>query len=257
MLFREELKLPLGMDQLKKILEQRSSVELMEAEIPDKPMGIVSYQNSGLKDDQFINYVANLKLCVELKTDEEIPSEEKIGLLEAYLKSHNMSSITTLNEALGIIILEEKGLPNEDESKIWLNPDERKTFSENNKEELGKWIKFMDSLVYSLPMSVEQYAETIGKELIDEGHLEVIDDNRAVGANIGFLAITPGFLEHYFSLPIKTKPALYEVQMFDPIFSGYSMISLLSSRDSLLYQFMVGLFEGWFEKDKVKELLQT
>lgn len=252
MLFNDVINLPLDMARLQETLKFKSENHKDEALFYFEPMFSVSYKNSSLKGKFFINYVSNLKLSILLDSTEYLSKEEKFELLKEYIYSSNNSLIPTLNACLASILLESKGVDIGD--GCWLNKTERSEFYDLNKEILEKWERFLESIPYGLPYCVEQFAQSLGQKFIDEGQVELVDDPNYVGKNIAYLILIPDFLEFFISLNPKHKPALFEPQWFEPIFSGHSLLNLMVTGPSSLFPFMTGLFEDWFKPEDLNKI---
>jgi hypothetical protein len=253
MLYSEPQKLPLEMTQLQKVLESKSKKDTESPELFQEPMFFVSYKDSTLKGKFFINYVANLKLSIKLHEGAtDIDKEERFELLKEYMTGTNLAQINTLNDVVAVMLLEAKGADFEEE--VWLNKEERKEFAQENKELLNDWSRFLESILIGMPFCVEDYAKTIGKDLIDNDVIEVITDANIISKNVALLLEIPGFLENFLSFKLEHKPALYEAQWFEPVFSGHSLMTILQNGDGTMFAFMVGLMESWFEPEDYKKL---
>lgn len=251
-MFKEELTLPLQPDQLQKILGARSAVELTEAKIDAEPIGFVSYKDSTLKNEAFINYVSNLKLSIMLNTD-GVSKEDKFELLKIYLKHRNISDIKNLQRTIGGILLEEKGISlDEDMLGSILTKKERKEFAKAERETIDKYHHFLESILIGMPYFNKQYAASIGKEEIDKGNVKINSDNLYVGTNVASLILDADFLMGFFAKgPVKEfEPTLFELHLFDPIFQGHSLVSLLMESNSPAFMYMIGLFEGWVKREE-------
>jgi hypothetical protein len=255
MLFDEKITLPLGMNQLQKVLSFKADNLKDETIFYFDPLFIVNYKDSSLKGKFFINYVSNLKLSILMDHSENLSKEEKFDLMKEYILSSNNSLIPTFNACLAAVLLENKGVDVGDNS--WLNKQERKEFFILNQETLEKWERFLESIPYSLPFCVEHFAQSLGKKFIEEGQVELIDDPNYVGKNIAYLTLIPDFIEFYISLKSKHKPALFEPQWFEPIFSGHSMLNFMITGPSSLFPFMTGLFDDWFKPEDLKNITNS
>lgn len=252
MLIEKPQKLPLEMAELKLILESKSKDKESAPELTHEPMMVVSYKNSTVKGKFFINYISNLKLSV-LLDGTGVSKEERLDLLKEYMTAASVTEIENLNETAAALMLEQKGeTVNVD---MWLSQDERKEFIETNKDIVSKWERFLDSILVGLPFCNEAYSQSVGKELIDSEMLELITDVNYIGRNVALLIATEGYIESYLSYPVKTKPAFFETQWFEPVFSGHSLMNIMSNGSSSLFPFMVSCIENWFPEEELKQAL--
>lgn len=249
MLFSEVIKLPLSLEQLQLVLETKGKDEVTN-KINLPLMARVSYKESTLKDSHFVNYVSNLNLCV-LIDDKDLSKEEKFGLLKAYMGSRVLSQVHTLSDEGAALLLTMKGVECEGES--FLTTEEKLEFIQDNKELLTKYELFLESILIGLPFVIKEYAAGIGKELIESGLVEVVNDPSFISSNVVSMIMTEGFLEFYLSLQLKHQPKLFESQWFEPVFNGHNLINIITNHSSL-FPFMQALHDGWFTAEELEAI---
>lgn len=247
MLLQEEQTLPLDMAELQKVLESKTQKDIEKPEIVQDIMMNVSYEQSTLKGKFFLNYVGNLKLSITL-SDDATTAEDRMSLLQNYMESSNQCEVHTLNDIVAVMLLEEKGagLENDD---LWIKKPNRDKFRSDNKELIAKWTQFLDSTVYNLPFCIEQYSATIGKKLIEDGTLELVSDANWIGKNVVYLYTVENYIENYISYPTNTIPKFFESQWLEPIFTGYSLMSVMVEGNGSLFPFMLAMFDQWYKED--------
>ena len=250
MLFEESITFPLKMEQLQKVLELKKELQQSGPVPLNIPvMAVVSTTRSALKGAHFINFVSNLRLSITLDEEDELSKDERFELLKCYLNSRMLSEIKTLNEVSTLILLERKGIVHEGD--VFLTQEERAEFSQLHDELLVKYEIFIESILIGLPFSIKEYASTIGKDLIDQKVIKVITDPGYIGSNVVSMLIEPNFLEFYLSLNLKHTPAFFDSQWFEPVFNGYSLLSIMTVNSSL-FPFMQSLYEQWFTEEEIK-----
>lgn len=253
MLFKETVKLPLSMDQLQEVLALKGEGG-SEVTVKQDIMAEVSYKDSTLKGANFINYVSNLKLSINL-VKEDNSKEDRFELMRAYLTSRMMSEISVLNLE-SITMLMKRKLSNIEtvDGETYFTNAEREEFMEEYKEVLEKYELFLESILVGLPFCLKEYASTIGKELIDSGAVEAVNDPAFISSNIVSIIIEPDFLENYLSLPLKNKSLkFFDSQWFEPVFNGFSLISIMTQHTSF-FPFMQHLLEGELKKEDIDKL---
>lgn len=254
MLFKETVTFPLEMNPLQEVLKYKQENVSKDGNnnFFKEPFLKVSYKDSTLKGKFFINYVANLKLSINLE-EEKLDKEEKFELLKEYMLSSNNSFIEDLNNICCGILLERKGI--EVISTDFMSKDEREEFYNNNKDIFGRWESFFENIPYNLPFLVNSYSEGLGKKFIENGEVDHIIDANYVGKNIAYLCFIPDFVELYISLEKRHKPVFYESQWYEPIFEGNSFMNILTSSNNTMIPFMTALFEDWYSMDEIKKVL--
>ena len=251
MLFEETIKLPLNMEQLQKVLALKGSQDQTANPLQQELMCVVDYAGSGLKGVNFINYVANLRLAVEVSLNGLSP-EDKKSLLKDYLSSRMLSEIHNLAvESMLCLLSAKDDHYNQD---FFLNASERKEFISENKDLLEKFELFLESILIGLPFCIKDYANSIGKELVESKVIEVVNDPAFISSNVVSMIIAPDFLEAYLALPLKHKPKLFDSQWFEPVFNGFSLISIISNHSSF-FPFMQSMYENWFTQEEIKQAI--
>lgn len=251
MLFEEKIKLPLNMEQLQKVLSLKGAQDQSANPLQQDLMCVVDYANSGLKGVNFINYVANLRLAVEVDK-EGLSSEDKKSLLKDYLNSRMLSEVHNLAQEGMLCLLTAK---DESHNQEWfLTAEERKDFIKDNKDLIEKYELFLESILIGLPFCIKEYANSVGKELVEKKIIEVVNDPAFISSNVVSMITTPDFLEAYLSFNLKHTPKLFDSQWFEPVFNGFSLISIISNHTSF-FPFMQSMYEGWFTEEEIKQAI--
>jgi hypothetical protein len=251
MLFEETIKLPLNMEQLQKVLALKGGQDQTANPLQQDLMCVVDYANSGLKGINFINYVANLRLSIDVDST-GLSSEDKKTLLKDYLSSRMLSEIHNLAvESMLCLLSAKDGQYNED---FFLQAEERKEFISENSELIQKFELFLESILIGLPFCIKDYANSVGKELVENKIIEVVNDPAFISSNVVSMIVAPDFLEAYLSLPLKHQPKLFDSQWFEPVFNGFSLISIISNHSSF-FPFMQSMYEGWFTEEEIKQAI--
>lgn len=259
MLFDEELLAPLQLSQLQVVLEQKNAITLTETQLKNEPMGTVNYTKSALKGESFINYISNLKLSVNLSV-EGASKDDKFALMRSYLKHRNIADIKNLTSTIQMMLFEDKGIGfvdeiNVDSLKPILNKEEREEFRALERETLDKVHAFLENILIGMPFYSKQYAASIGKDEIDAGAIVVNTDVFYVGNNVALIILDADFMTEYWGMkPYKeVMPTLFETHLFDPIFQGYSILTLLTTSNNPVLVYMIDTFEGLMEEETKEE----
>jgi hypothetical protein len=253
MVFEEKLVIPFSVEQMQKILSLRKAKDLTKPMIAQDPMCVVDYEKSTIKGKFFVNFISNLKISILLDKTSPLKKEDKFELLEAYMTAPKLAEIPTLNSVVCVLLLEEKtGLMYPDKKPIFLSQEERTEFRTLHQELVSKWITFIDSVPLSLMYFYKPFTENSGKDLIQSKDVEIIEDHLYISANVATALITPNFLEDYLAFsktPVQSNK-IFELQMYEPIFDGYSLMSVLRESPSLV--FINGLFNNWLTVEVAK-----
>lgn len=189
---------PIAIDQIKEYFKDKNT------------LFIIDYNESKLQDKVFLTYLSNLDIPCDINFD-NTPREKVFQLLASYVDIKNICNIPVLNVMIAEIILKSIGVnSNIIFSKEYFTSEEIRTFIDNNKDKLIKWIDFIDS---SMVFLLYTYKD-LNEKLKVEETFPVIDDHNYVGLNVVNLFKIPGFLELYFS---STKPVnmVYFKQQFE------------------------------------------
>lgn len=266
-IFKEPITLPLDMDQMEMAMEDRSSLESVEAPlIRPTIMGWIDYKNTGEhnKGEALINFVSNLNFSFRIVIDYSIPYDERAGLMMDFMDVRAISDIPTLRQTLEVMLIEYKRekagnpVPKDErlDKNLWLNYEERKKFRTEQSAFIADYVKFLDNVIIMMPYHSKGYAAGLGKDEIKNGNVIVNEGKNVIGLNIGTLLSSQGFLEEYFSYPRESKPEIYEHYMFDPVFRGDSMMSILFKGNSLMMKFMMEMFDERVPVEQVAEDLK-
>jgi hypothetical protein len=252
LLFEGTTKLPLKMEELQKVLKLKKDLaeKGQEAPLSMESMGHISLAESSLKDVNLVSYASNLRLSFTVDYS-GLSKDEKFNLYKAYLNSRMLSEIKDLIDLTACILLERKGVEMNNSEELFLNKEEREEFCQIHEELIVKYESFVESLLVGLPFCIKEYASSIGKELIDSKILPVVTDPSFISSNVVSLILVPHFLEFYLSLPIKHPPKFFDSQWFEPVFNGFSLMSIMTVNSSL-FPFMQSLYESWFSEEEIK-----
>jgi len=224
--------LPLNIDELHEVIKDN-----------EKGMIIVDYDNSRIKKQFFLNYIAN----IELNIDIDFKSDIDLDLLSLYISNKYDIDIPFLNECFAQVILDVKRVSLE--NRI-MTEKESTLFYQQNKDYIDSIIRFMDSLLIAIPFYNKEYKETIGQQLIDNRTIELIDnESLEISSNLIKILEMKDFIGTYFSVPLKSKPAYYLQQMEGNFYKGNSMFNYLEQTNNTLLVLFKGIAEGWFESE--------
>lgn len=183
----------------------------------------IDYANSQLKGRQFLTYVSNLNVPVDITYDETLPVEDRFALVQEYMNQQNLANIDVLVKTVAEILVRSKGsagLTNIYEEHF-LTAEQIDQFIQENKLLVGKWRVLMDSMViYAMAINVA-YVETFGHP---RDTYECIDDATVVGKNFVWLFEDVDFVEQFYMIP--GVEFYYFVKQFDDyMFAGKNLFA--------------------------------
>jgi len=255
MLFKEIIKLPLSMEQLQEVLSLKGKDDMATGKVSQETMANVSYASSTLRGANFINYVSNLRLSIDLAV-EELTKEDKFDLMKAYLNSRMLSEVKVLAyEGMTMLVQRKDEVATTDSSaaEFFMNKAERKEFMEEYSEILERYELFLESILIGLPFCLKEYANTIGKEMIEKKEIEVINDPAFISSNVVSMIVEPDFLEMYLTYPVHNRVKFFDSQWFEPVFNGFSLISIMANHTTFL-PFMQSMYSGWMTDEDIKTI---
>lgn len=189
----------------------------------------VDYGESRIKGEFFLNYLGNLRMCVAITN---VPTlADKTELLKTYITSRLPQGTIDLSEEVGKLLMQKKGIYYNDG---FLTVTEREKFLEENADVLGEWEKFLDSVPFMVPFVFNYYRDTIGKELLESGDVEVIDNPLLVSPNVINLFYMPDYIESYLSKVQKALPRMYSYLFYSQCFEKMGLIDVLQSQTTLV-----------------------
>lgn len=253
MIFDETVAFPLKFNQLKKMNEHRKQNADMQEPLLQEPMMRVSYNNSAFKEEAFLIFAANQKICGVLEK-EEMTYETRESLLRCYMELNKRSDFLDLTAVVGQMLLEKKGCDIEDVDvdDMFMNTNERAKFASDHPELIDKWILFLDSVLINMPYALKGYAEQRGEEV--EKHYGTIEDLTYIGLTVSNLLVSPGYLEAFLSKPAITEPKVFTEHLYEPVFSGHTLINVLASGNNSIFPFMVAMYQDWISEESNKEM---
>jgi len=183
----------------------------------DKPdhFFYIDYVNSTLKKDNFLAYIANMKMQCDLLDYKAISSEDRIELLSSFMKYPFVIEIPTLKNALVSVLLYTRS---GEMAFDYLSKEEAETFVSNHKNEIEHASCFFDSMLLVLPSMSNEFREEIFDKLVESNELELVEDPNAIGINTFLLTIYPDFLDMFIGLgkeAPKIKYYKYAIEKFN------------------------------------------
>jgi hypothetical protein len=176
---------------------------------------IVNHSESKLQGETFLTYLTNLSLPADVKFNTPLPYEEYELIVKAYLNQTSVNNIAGLHVMVADMLLIAKGLKSEESPyALPINPDHVLRFISENKEQVDRWLHFLDSTqVYGLTA-----IKSLNDHYTPKDRFKKVDDPHYVGANIAQLYTMPQFIAIYFSIP----GAVYELSYFTYQYEEYA-----------------------------------
>lgn len=210
-------KLPFETDELVEFLS--------EDDLCDKIIN-VSLKNSELSEENFLFYINNLNLNVNL-VDLDISYESKENLINQYFSIPHYFYLKQLVSTMVSILYTYYKIDKKEDSI--LSEEETNKYIENNKEFLNKIILFLDSIdLCFLTLDSKDAKDKIKNSLPEE---DIIDDRHFIGSNISWILSVPGFYCYYLvDREFKKKYFVYQFEEF--IYSNKCLADVLIHNNS-------------------------
>lgn len=219
------LKLPLDFEVLGELLKDKEKLRQ------------VSYVESTYKSQAFLNFISNLGLNIEISDFKDIPSEQKVELLEAYIKNNQTKPVQTISFVLAQILLAIKGAPL---CEDLISDKEMELFVSRNPDILSRLLDFFDSLIFNVVLSLPGGKDQLNK--LDE--VIIVDEKLGIESLIEHLLFVPDFAEAYIAHCKEPKHIYFEIYVEDYLFSGSNLFGLLERTDSSIFTILGGIATG-------------
>jgi hypothetical protein len=201
----------------------------------------IDLAGSILKGEAFITYVTNMKIKCSLIPSPLVKTEEKIELMNFFLKFKYLIDCDTLLHTLGSAVLrfhsKEAPLLND-----WMSAEELDLFIDQSKDELAKISDFISSMPLTVSSFNKEFKDTVFTPAVEAGDIEVIDDAEAVSVNAFGLITIP----HFIDLAVGFKPVTdeekltyYKAQVENTLYKKKTFFALILDLkgDSLLMSY--------------------
>jgi hypothetical protein len=211
---------------------------------------LIDVSKSQLKDHVLITYLSNLELPCELKFS-NCSNDEIKTLLKAYMESKSLLNSLNLKYLSAQIVLDSVGY---DSDSLFggalLDKKERQSFISENSQLVDSWAQFVSS---SIIFAVSSYP-ALEEHYKFKSSMPQITDLDAVGYNVVNLFGIPGFMESFYSMPMKFQPHYYKAQFDEYIYKGKNFFHYYQNDNNILAIFLEALLLS--EQDP-KELLKS
>ena len=229
---------PLSIDQIKEHFTNKNLLFLIDV------------SKSQLKDHVLITYLSNLELPCEVNLA-HCSKEEIINLMKAYMESKSLVKSMNLKFLAAQIVLDSIGFDSDSMFQgAILNKEARKEFISSHSQLVDSWAQFVGS---SLIFAVSSYP-ALEEHYKFKASVPQIDNLDAVGYNIVHLFSVPGFLEAFFSQPMKFKPHYYKAHFEEYIYKGQNFFAYFQNDNNILSMLLESLLLS--EKDP-QEILKS
>ncbi len=166
----------------------------------------IDYNNSSLKKESFLTYLANMKMKCDLVNYKEIATEDRIEMLSCFLNHSYIIEVPTLKNALiSILFYMRTGEMISD----YMSKEEADEFILKNKEALDHASCFFDSMLLVLPSMSHEFKEQVFDKMLENNEIEVIEKTDCIGINTFALVAYPGFLDMFIGLSNQNTEIKY------------------------------------------------
>jgi hypothetical protein len=166
----------------------------------------IDLNNSTLKGEAFITYIANMQINCSLATDDQTPKEEKFEILTHFLKFRQTIKCDTLLNTTALLLLKALRTPIEHTSN-WLTEEESEEFLQSNKSLILEAALFINSAPVFVTAFNKDFKEEIFEPACLNNEIQVIDDPEIVGVNLINLFSIPNFIETFIAQFDEVMPA--------------------------------------------------
>ena len=235
-----------------------STTEMVEFFENSEEFFHLDYNESKLKKDLFVTYIANMKIKCDLVNYQSMPYEDKKELLAAFISHMYLVDVNVLRDALVSVLMYtriEKNLFD------FFTEEEMKQFITDKKEDVDVMSNFFDSMLLMIPTVSTEFKKDIFDKLIENKEIEIVKDVDAIGLNVFGLIDYPDFIDMFIGAAIEEpvmkyyeKPIenfLYKNQKFAQLILNskkpsflISVFNLLSSTDEEETNYFEALQKG-------------
>jgi hypothetical protein len=160
----------------------------------------INYNNSSLKKESFLTYLANMKMKCDLIDYQSIALEDRVEMLSCFLNHSYVIEVPVLKNALiSLLLYTRTGEMVFD----YLSKEEAEIFIKNNKEMIDHACCFFDSMILVLPSMSHEFKEKVFDKMIEENQIEIIENANSIGINTFALIACPDFLDMFIGLGQK------------------------------------------------------
>lgn len=190
---------------------------------------ILNYSKSTIKGAQFLVYTTNLDLPCDVTFDWPLSYEEYEQILLAYLNQNSVTRMFGLHVMAAQMLLVAKGFTLEQVPYAMPVEIELITqFVEKHKEQVLKWLHFIDSTQVFALQSIERLRNHYNPRDV----FDVVEDRSYVGANVAGLFAVPEFIGTYFCAS-EFRLSYFQHQFEDYMFKGAHLSKYFNHQNNL------------------------
>jgi|GEM_PF-3776760 hypothetical protein len=175
-----------------------STEEIQQVFLDPSAHYTINLNDSKLKGESFVTYIANMQINCTLETRAETPSEEKCEVLRHYLTFRQSIKCDTLLNTSALLLLRLVDVP-VDLTTDWMSFEEMDEFIANNEEIVIETARFVNSAPLFVAAFSNDFREKMLNPAIEDGSIVVIDDPHVVGVNALNLFSVPNFTEIFIA----------------------------------------------------------
>jgi hypothetical protein len=157
----------------------------------------VDYNNSSLKKETFLTYIANMKMKCDLINYKDISFEDRQEMMSAFINHSYVIEVPVLKNALISLLIYSRSaeMPFD-----FFTKEEANIFLEKNWSAIEHASSFFDSMLLVLPSMSHEFKEQVFDKMLEENLIPVIEESDLVGINVFALIAEPGFLDFFIGL---------------------------------------------------------
>lgn len=175
---------------------------------------LIDYENSSLKKESFLTYLANMKMKCDLVDYKKISFNDRAEILSCFMNHLYIVDVPVLRNALMAVLLYER---TGEMFFDYMSSEEAKEFISKNKEAISHASCFFDSMLLVLPSMSHEFKQQVFDKMIEDNDIEIVEDANCLGLNTFSLLAEPNFLDMFIGLnnkETKIKYYKYAIEKF-------------------------------------------
>jgi hypothetical protein len=175
-----------------------STDEIQELFLNPENKYIVDLENSKLKGEAFITYIANMKMKCDLLVDPNLSKLSKFEILKIFLNFNYFVDCQTLINTSCMVMLRSRGF-DLNTSDSWMSLEEIDEFISLNTDMVSTISDFLDSMLIAVPSLNIFFKKEFLEPSIESGEVICIEDPNIISVNVFGMLTVPDFLEIFLA----------------------------------------------------------
>ena len=224
-----------------KIVSAPLSITDMDNDLISKTIYIFDYNNSKIKNNEFLDYISNTGIISDAIIDSNISYNEKSNLLYHYMKSPNFYHLYNFNKTIVDII---KYFKSQKSIKTngFLSLDEIQNFIKHNYNIINNWNTFYDSIFFLILELIK--SKNIGEINIFniKNTYSKINDTTNISPNICSPLLDNYFWDIYQYKVNNNNKIFYDYYFTKPLYDEKDIVYLLINDSNYIWKILNDTF---------------